>query len=62
MAGSPCPYTTCQGHIVLLGHDAETAERLGVCDSCDEPLRQRQGVWMDRDHPYLPAQDPARGG
>jgi hypothetical protein len=44
--------------VVLLGHDPDTGERIGVCDSCDEPLRQRQGRWMDRDRPYLPAPAP----
>lgn len=49
----PCPYTTCHGHIVLVGHDDATGERLGVCDACDEGLRFRQGRWMSRDEPYL---------
>ena len=53
MSGAPCPFTTCHGHIVLVGHDEATAERLGVCDACDEPLRYRKERWMSRDEPYL---------
>jgi hypothetical protein len=58
MSGHPCPYTTCHGHVVLVGHDPETGEALGVCDACDEALRLREGRWMDRDEPYLPAPRP----
>jgi hypothetical protein len=54
MSVAECPFTTCFGHIVLLGRDTETDERLGVCDACGEPLRERKGKWMSRDSPYLP--------
>ena len=59
MPGGPCPYTLCHGTVVLVGHDAVTGERLGVCDACDEPLRHRRGRWMSRDEPYLEPEAPS---
>ena len=61
MSGPACPITTCHGHIILVGHDPDTGERLGICDACDETVRQRQGIWMDRDEPFLPPPAPTTG-